>query len=161
VKTSIEGVEIHPLKVIADERGSIRHMLRASDEWFRGFGEIYFSTIHPNIVKAWHLHKGMALAYACVVGQVAIGLVDSREHSPTRDAQQIVYLASPEVEPESYQLLVIPPKVWNGFRVPTGITEDAMIANCASLEHDPNEIVRVHPMFFPFAFDWGSYELAG
>ena len=47
----IEGVVVQPLRRIADERGSVMHMLRAGDAWFTGFGEIYFSTVYPGVVK--------------------------------------------------------------------------------------------------------------
>jgi len=157
----IEGVQINPLKIIADERGTVRHMLKASDDAFVGFGEIYFSTIKPNAVKAWHLHKRMRLAYACVVGQIAVGLVDGRDGSKTKGDQMVVYLPSPEVDPEGYVLLVIPPGVWNGFRVPENIDREAIVANCTDIEHDPAEIVRVPPMYFPFDFSWGKYDVAG
>lgn len=39
----ISGIEIKSLKKIPDERGSIYHMLRADEEIFTDFGEIYFS----------------------------------------------------------------------------------------------------------------------
>ena len=39
----IDGVQIHPLRQIPDERGKIMHMLRSDAPHFQGFGEIYFS----------------------------------------------------------------------------------------------------------------------
>ena len=53
----IEGVKIFPKKQIIDERGKIMHMMRNDSSVFKTFGEIYFSTIYPKIIKAWHLHK--------------------------------------------------------------------------------------------------------
>ena len=47
----IEGVEIKNLKKIADERGAIFHMLKKSDANFKQFGEIYFATAYPGVVK--------------------------------------------------------------------------------------------------------------
>ena len=43
----IEGVKITPLRQIPDERGKIMHMLKSTDDHFSGFGEIYFSCVHP------------------------------------------------------------------------------------------------------------------
>ena len=45
IDTEIAGVKIVPLKVFSDERGSVSHMLRNTDEFFIQFGEIYFSSI--------------------------------------------------------------------------------------------------------------------
>ena len=53
----INGVAITNLKQIIDDRGKIMHMLRKDSKIFKNFGEIYFSTINFNYVKAWHLHK--------------------------------------------------------------------------------------------------------
>ena len=73
---------VQPLRRIADERGSVLHMLRTSDPWFSGFGEIYFSTVYPGVVKGWHYHKvqwdhfvivhGMILRQASMVTFVTI-----------------------------------------------------------------------------------------
>ena len=60
----IDGVLVTPLARIADERGTILHMLRADDPHFIGFGEIYFSTVHPGAIKGWHIHREMTLNYA-------------------------------------------------------------------------------------------------
>ena len=53
----IEGIEIKLLKKIPDERGTIMHMMRSDDDIFNGFGEIYFSTIYPDVIKGWHIHE--------------------------------------------------------------------------------------------------------
>lgn len=155
----IEGVELHDLTIIADDRGSIRHMLRSNDEHFRGFGEIYFSTINAGVVKAWHLHKEMTLNYTCVVGHVVVGLIDLRKDSPTYGQQELYWLGA---DGDDYKLLTIPPQVWNGFRIPEGSPfESAMLANCATLPHSPDEIMRIHPNNFAVPFDWGEYRVAG
>ena len=48
----IDGVKIIPLRTIADERGKIMHMMKATDPHFKGFGEIYFSCAWPGTIKA-------------------------------------------------------------------------------------------------------------
>ena len=50
----IEGIIITPLKKIKDERGAVMHMLSRDSDVFKSFGEIYFSTINPKFIKAWH-----------------------------------------------------------------------------------------------------------
>ncbi|MBI1796648.1 MAG: dTDP-4-dehydrorhamnose 3,5-epimerase family protein [Candidatus Eisenbacteria bacterium] len=134
----IDGVVVQPLRVIPDERGKVMHMLRASDPWFHGFGEIYFSTVYPGVVKGWHLHKRMVLNYAVPVGRIKFVLFDPREGSKTKGKLQELFLG-----PDHYCLVQVPAGVWNGFK---GIgTEPALVANCATLAHDPDEIVRMDP----------------
>ena len=71
----IDGVKITPLRQIKDNRGKIMHMMRSDHSIFKGFGEIYFSTVNPKIIKAWHLHKEVTLNYACVRGRVELALL--------------------------------------------------------------------------------------
>ena len=59
----IDGVIIKKLRRICDDRGTIMQMQESSNEEFVGFGEIYFSTIYPGVVKGWHLHKKTTLNY--------------------------------------------------------------------------------------------------
>jgi len=121
----IDGVEVFPLRQIPDERGKVMHMLRADDQHFQGFGEIYFSTVNPAAIKGWHIHSKMTLNYACIAGQVKLVLYDGREGSPTHGTLQELFIGD-----SNYVLVRIPPMVWNGVK---GLGQQpAIIANCAS-----------------------------
>jgi dTDP-4-dehydrorhamnose 3,5-epimerase len=143
----IDGVKITPLKQIIDERGKVMHMLRSDDSYFERFGEIYFSCTHPSVVKAWHLHKKMTLNYAVVYGQLKFVLYDDRDGSSTRGEVQEIFLS-----PENYCLVTVPPMIWNGFK---GIgTQTTIVANCATMPHDTNEIERLDPFCSNIPYDW-------
>ena len=143
----IDGVKIVPLKRIPDERGTIFHMLRKTDPHFQEFGEIYFSSIHPGVVKAWHLHSRMTLNYSCIVGNIKLGLYDDREKSGTKGQAQTIYIGD-----RNYALVTIPPGVWNGFM---NIDErESIVANCATIPHDPGEIRRIDPHENDIPYDW-------
>lgn len=143
----IDGVKIVDLKQIIDERGKVMHMLRMDAPHFREFGEVYFSVVNPGAIKAWKLHKRMTLNCAVPVGQVRFVLYDEREASPTHGQFQEILLG-----PDNYKLLVVPPLVWNGFK---GIGQiPALVANCASILHDPAEIERKDPIDPAIAYDW-------
>jgi len=143
----IEGVKIKPLKIIPDERGSIFHMLRSDDPTFEKFGEIYFSKVYPGVVKGWHLHKKMTLNYAVLVGMIKLVLYDDRNNSNTKGEIMELFVGV-----ENYILVTIPPNIWNGFK---GVgTEPAIVANCATLPHDPEEIIRLDPLDNNIPYDW-------
>lgn len=143
----ISGVSIIPLKQIVDERGKIMHMLRSNDRHFQQFGEIYFSCIHPDAIKAWHLHSKMVLNYALLHGRIKFVLYDARPESSTYKALQEIFLG-----PENYSLVTVPPGVWNGFK---GYgSEMSMVANCATIPHDPAEITRLDPNSPVIPYDW-------
>ena len=143
----IDGVKLKPLRRIPDERGFILHMLRADDPDFEQFGEIYFSTAYPGVIKGWHLHKEMTLNYAVVQGMVKLVLYDDRDNSPTKGELSEFFIGD-----ENYQLVQIPPMVWNGYK--TIGTDMAMVANCPTLPHDPDEIVRKSPFDPAIPYDW-------
>lgn len=143
----IKDVSIHPLRQIPDERGRVMHMLRRNDPHFIEFGEIYFSTVYPGAIKGWHVHKRMTLNYAVIHGMIKLVLYDDREGSSTRGEVQEIFLG-----PDNYSLVTIPPMIWNGFK---GIgTEIAVVANCATLPHDPEEIGRMDPFTDQIPYDW-------
>ena len=144
----IAGVIVTPLKQIFDERGKVMHMLREDSPVFSRFGEIYFSCTNPGAIKAWHLHKRMTLNYAVIFGEIKFVLFDDRPESKSYGCFYELFLS-----PENYCLVTVPPLVWNGFK---GIGDKtAIIANCATLPHDPEEIER-KPAFDPsIPYDWG------
>ena len=145
----IEGVIITPLKQIKDNRGKIMHMMRNDSPIFKTFGEIYFSTIYPKIIKAWHLHKEATLNYVCVRGKVELALFDDRDKSNTKGKYQKIILS-----PDDYFLVTIPPLIWNGFK---GIYEDeSIIANCLNQPHNETEMVRKDPQDKYFIYEWNK-----
>lgn len=147
MKKTIKGVMIKLLNKIPDERGVIYHMLRCDDLVFEKFGEIYFSVVYPGVIKGWHLHKEMTLNYAVIQGMIKLVLYDDRENSPTKGNLMELFIGE-----ENYCLVKIPPNIWNGFK---GIGNRlAIVANCATLPHDPDEIKRISPYTKEIPYNW-------
>jgi dTDP-4-dehydrorhamnose 3,5-epimerase len=145
--TTIDGVRVTPLRRIADERGAVLHMLREDSDVFERFGEIYFSTVYPGVVKGWHQHLRMTLNYAVPVGMIKLVCYDDRAASPTRG--NVVELHVGEL---NYVLVTIPPLVWNGFKGEGDAA--ALVANCSTFAHAPDEIVRKDPVDNDIPYDW-------
>lgn len=143
----IDGVIITPLKQIVDERGKVMNMLRADASHFQGFGEIYFSTVHPGAIKGWHLHHRMVLNYAVVSGNIKFVFYDNRAGSSSYGELQEIFIG-----PDDYKLVTVPSQIWTGFK---GVgTETAIVANCATIPHDPAEIERKAPFDPSIPYDW-------
>ncbi len=143
----IEGVIIKKLDIIPDERGAIFHMLRVDDPIFKKFGEIYFSLVYPGVVKGWHLHEKMTLNYAVPQVMIKLVLYDNRPKSSTKGELMELYIGE-----LNYQLVSIPPKIWNGFK---GIgTKPALVANCPTEPYDPKEIKRLDPTSNLIPYNW-------
>ena len=149
VTGSIEGVQVIALKQVSDQRGAVYHMLKRTDPHFLQFGEIYFSTVHSGIVKAWKLHQRVTTNYACVFGCVKYVLYDDRQSSPTRGSLMEVCLG-----PDCYALLIVPPQIWNGFQ---GVGQGtAIVANCVTEPDDRAEIRRLDPNDELVPYNWGT-----
>ncbi len=143
----IDGVQIIPLKTFLDERGMVRHMLRCTDSHFTQFGEVYFSVIFPGAIKGWHVHRKMELNYTVISGNIKLVLYDARRDSATHRELQEIFIGE-----DNYALVKIPPDVVNGFKA-IG-SERAIVANCASIPHDPDEIERFDPFDPEIGYDW-------
>jgi len=145
----IAGVIITQKRKIIDDRGAIFHMLRNNDPEFEKFGEIYFSKIHPGVVKAWHHHSRMTLNYLVITGSIQLGLWDGRKNSPTYGKSQTIFL-----DEQLGQLVTVPLGVWNGFKG-LGPTS-SLVANCATEPHDPEEITRRAWDDQEIGYDWST-----
>lgn len=123
------------------------HMLRNDDDHFEAFGEIYFSAVYPGVVKGWHRHRAMTLNYAVVVGSIQLVLYDDRPGSSTIGQLDEMFPGE-----ANYVLVTVPPGVWNGFK---GLGKSlSIVANCATLPHEPDEIERRDPFDAGIGYDW-------
>ncbi|MBM4370032.1 MAG: dTDP-4-dehydrorhamnose 3,5-epimerase family protein [Deltaproteobacteria bacterium] len=145
----IRGVEVRVATVIPDERGRLGEILRADDPWFEKFGQVYFTTTLPGVVKAWHHHRKQTDHFYVMKGCVKIGLHDGRDGSPTRGVLNELYLGE-----HCPGLLKIPPGVWHGWMCTS--PEEAYILNVVSEMYDrasPDEF-RAPPHGGPVPYDW-------
>ena len=147
INSKIEGVQILKKNQIIDDRGKVMHMLRNDDKNFEKFGEIYFSTVNPKFVKAWHLHEKMTLNYVAAYGKIKLVLYDGREKSKTFGKIQEIFLSN-----DNHLLVSIPPLIWNGFS--SADDNLAVLANCSDIPHDKMEISRLDYDDPKFPYNW-------
>jgi dTDP-4-dehydrorhamnose 3,5-epimerase len=90
----------------------------------------------------------MTINYAVVDGSIKLALYDQRSESRTHgEVQEVIFGQI------NYQLVRVPPGVVNGFTSVGG--NRAIVANCASIPHDPDEITRIDPFTPTIPYDWG------
>lgn len=145
----IEGVKIKKLKVIPDERGRLMEILRADDEVFEKFGQVYMTTTYPGVVKGWHFHKVQSDNVACMQGMIKLVLYDQREGSPTFNDITELYLGV-----HNSILVHIPPEVCHGWMCVS--CEEAIIINIPTEPYDyehPDES-RIDPHDNEIPYDW-------
>ncbi len=145
----IDGVAARRAKVIPDERGRLGEIMRADDPWFKKFGQVYFTTTYPGVVKAWHYHKKQTDHFYVIRGTVKIALYDQRKDSPTCGIVNEIYLGE-----HCPGMLKIPPGVMHGWMC-VGQTE-AYILNIPSEMYNytnPDEF-RTEPHDKSIPYDW-------
>jgi len=145
----IDGVAARRAKVIPDERGRLGEIIRADDPWFEKFGQVYFTTTYPGVVKAWHYHKKQTDHFYVVKGMLKVALYDERKDSPTYGTVNEFYLGE-----QCPGLVRIPPGVQHGWMCIS--QTEAYIVNVVSEPYnyaDPDEF-RTHPHDNHIPYDW-------
>ena len=121
----IYGVAVKKLKVMSDERGRLMEILRADDDFFNKFGQVYMTTAYPGVVKGWHYHKKQYDNMAVVKGMMKIVLYDSRNASATFGEINEIFAGI-----HNPVLVHIPPLVYHGFKCIS--EEEAIVINTAT-----------------------------
>lgn len=128
-KAVIDGVRARRARVLPDERGRLGEIMRADDPWFEKFGQVYFTTTRPGVVKAWHYHKRQTDHFYCLRGLVKLALYDSREGSSTHGEVNEIYLG--EHRPA---LVRVPVGVHHGWMCVSDV--ECFVVNLASECYD-------------------------
>lgn len=145
----IDGVAARRARLLPDERGRLGEIFRADDHWFEKFGQVYFTTTYPGVVKAWHYHKVQTDHFYVIKGTVKVALYDRRKDSPTYGIVNELYLA--EYCPG---LVRIPPGVLHGWMC---VSEtEAYIVNVVSevYNYDEPDEFRIDPHDQTIPYDW-------
>jgi dTDP-4-dehydrorhamnose 3,5-epimerase len=114
-KYGLEGVDVHDVTVLPDERGVFSEILRQDwkeflrNEWI---AQANLSYSYPGVVRAWHRHmKGQVDYFLVIKGSMKICAYDDAAGSPNRDA-----LAEITVNEDRLQLVRIPGLYWHGTK---------------------------------------------
>ena len=136
---SVNQVLITPLKRVHLAGGDVLHGMKRSDPGYIDFGEVYFSIIEEDAIKAWKRHLQMTLNLIVPLGMVLFKFIDEQE------------VVREELVGETrYVRLTVPPGLWFGFK---GLFPPySIVMNVANISHDPAEIER--KKLDEFDFNW-------
>ena len=119
-------------KVISVDGGNVLHGIKNSDNLYKGFGEIYFSWIEKDFIKAWKRHKSMVMNLVVPYGDVKFVFFDDVNKK---------YLQR-TIGNSNYKRLTVLPGVWFGFK---GVSNPkSLVVNIANIPHDNNEVERMN-----------------
>ena len=122
----MDGVIVNNQKKIYNNKGDIYHFIKNSDTEYFKFGECYFSFVNFGEVKGWKKHNDMILNLIVPIGKIKFVIYNSI----SKKFFEII------LSSENYKRLTIGPGLWVAFK---GLDRINMLANLASIEHDPNE----------------------
>ncbi|GMU32437.1 MAG: hypothetical protein AMXMBFR20_03090 [Planctomycetia bacterium] len=148
-KAVIDGVRAKRSRVLPDERGRLGEIIRADDPWFEKFGQVYFTTTFPGIVKAWHYHKLQTDHFYCIRGTIKLAMYDAREGSATKGEVNEIYMSE-----HLPSLVCIPPGVYHGWMNVCDV--ETIVVNMTTECYDykkPDEF-RAHPHENDIPYDW-------
>jgi dTDP-4-dehydrorhamnose 3,5-epimerase len=129
----IKDVLITKLDIIEVPGGNVLHAMKESDGAYSSFGEVYFSEIYKDAIKAWKRHKFMTLNLVVPFGEVKFVLFDDRKAANIQ-IQEVV------LSKKNYCRITIPPMIWVGFK---GLSKDkSLLLNIANIKHDQKEVER-------------------
>ncbi|MCQ2332611.1 MAG: WxcM-like domain-containing protein [Paludibacteraceae bacterium] len=127
----MDGVKVTPLKRIATGKGDVLHAMKATDEGYCGFGEVYFSEVYSGQKKGWKRHNRMTLNLVVVKGAIRFIIVNDK----TNEREEVVL--SPD---GNYARLTVAPGLWMAFE---GVAEGvSLLMDLIPEPHDPEESDR-------------------
>ena len=137
----LNEIKLKKLKKITVPGGNIFHGIKKSETSFNGFGELYFSWVLYNNVKAWKYHKKMTSNLICPIGKIKLVFCLSK----SKNSFKTIIIGSNE-----YFRVTVPPKVWFGF---CGLNKGKnLLVNLSNIEHDSDEMLRKPKTYFNY--DW-------
>ena len=94
------------IKVIKNPKGNLFKLFSKNHDFFKKFGEIYYTEVHSNKFKGWKFHAKRTQVISVVSGKVRFFLKKKEEDKP-----EIVDIESPN----KLILLKIEPKTFYSF----------------------------------------------
>ena len=118
------------IKIIKNSKGNILKGIDKNNKYFLGFGELYFSWIKKNSIKAWKRHNKITSIFIVPVGHVKFVLFENGKFKS--------YI----IGESKYKILRIRPNTWYGFK---GISKNNnLILSLINQVHNDKEMDRMN-----------------
>lgn len=143
----IKDIKVVDLVPRIDDRGYLIEILRASDEHFTKFGQVYLvGDMARNTIRAFHVHKVLWDWFFISHGSAKFALVDDRKDSPTYKETNTFVIS--ERKP---QLLVVPPGVYHGWM---SLEDDTQMVSTASEVYNRENPDEERVPYDSFGYEW-------
>ena len=143
----IKGVGVYPRKKICTDQGCVYKWVGVHDPFFEKFGEIYFSSILPGVIKGWNVQTISDTNMICIIGAIHLVLYDRRIDSPTHGMIQEVVISN-----DVYDLVHIPYGV--AFSWKAMGEHEAFVGNLATETYTPEELIKIDAHTGEIPYQW-------
>tara|TARA_B100001250_G_scaffold118554_2_gene100656 strand:+ start:5070 stop:5513 length:444 start_codon:yes stop_codon:yes gene_type:complete len=136
--SKIKKIKIYKRKIIFGESGNVMHIMKKNDLNYRGFGEVYISTILFKKIKGWKYHNKMHMNLIVPKGRVRFVFFENYVvKTKTNGVFKEIILDN-----LNYQMIYVPSKIWFAFQ---GLSrKESIIINFANITHTKNEVQNLN-----------------
>ena len=122
----IKNILLSKVKKFSVPEGNVFHAVRKKDLGFDEFGEVYFSWIKYNKIKAWKKHKKATLNLLVPIGKVCFIFINNK-----KIYKKII------IGQDYYNRITVPPGFWFGFK---GISKKhSLVMSLSNIMHNSKE----------------------
>jgi dTDP-4-dehydrorhamnose 3,5-epimerase len=143
----IKDVKLVALQARADDRGYLVKMIRADDEHFTRFGEVYIvGDFGKGTIRGFHKHDVLWDYFFISHGAAKFALRDDRKDSPTYEEMNEFVISS-----RNPSTLVVPPGVFHGWMA---LEDDTQLVSVGSELYDPDNLDEYRVPYDSWGYDW-------
>lgn len=143
----IKDVRVVDLVAHADDRGYLIEIIRATDDYFTKFGQVYLvGNFARGVVRAFHKHSLLWDFFFISHGAAKFILRDDRPDSPTYEEMNTFVASS-----RNPNLLVVPPGVYHGWM---SLEDDTQMISTASQVYNRENPDEVRVPADSFGVEW-------
>ena len=143
----IKDVAFESLDVRSDDRGYLIEILRATDPYFRKFGQVYLvGNMARGTIRAFHKHEMLWDWFFISHGTAKFALYDDRPNSSTHKETNTFVMGSRQPA-----ILTVPPGVFHGWM---SLEDDTQLISTGSDVYNRDKPDEVRVPFDSFGYNW-------
>ena len=136
--SKLKKIKVYKRKIILGDSGNVMRIMKKNDLNYKGFGEVYISTILFKKIKGWKYHTKMHMNLIVPKGKVRFIFAEKYiSLNKTKYKFKEIILNN-----FNYKMVYVPPKIWLAFQ---GLSRDeSIIVNFANINHSKHEVQNIN-----------------
>ena len=128
----LNHISVKKIPIISAVGGDVLKVLSNLETEYEGFGEVYFSELRPESIKAWKYHYKMTLNLIVPLGEVKFVFFKQKNN--------VDFFKEITIGRSNYCRITVKPGIWFGFK--NIISEKSIVMNVANITHEEKEVKR-------------------